>query len=70
MSKENIQKLIDTVESIENDFKQGVNTDNITNSIDSAFMVIKLAKTNPNNNIHEGTLCDLELRLSSILLKL
>lgn len=68
MSKESIEILIENVESIERDFESKADSNNLSYSINSSLMTIKLAKTNPNND--EETLNDLELRLSNILLKL
>lgn len=68
MSKDSVQILIENVESIERDFESKVDSNNLSHSINSSLMTIKIAKTNPNND--EEILNDLELRLSNILLKL
>jgi hypothetical protein len=67
--KESIQKLIDTVESIEIDLNNGVDKRGVLNVTESTISMIQLAKSNHLNLEYEEVLDKLSNRLGNILLK-
>ncbi len=68
--KQSIQKLVDAVESMENDVAQGKGLGNIPATAETTMQMIHLASANPSNNEYEPLLDDLGNRIGMLLLKL